>query len=765
MRRVLPALGFVALTLVLTACHQNGTVFAVDTTLDTVDSNPGDGFCNDANGDCSLRAAVMEANALPGIEEIRLTDGEVYPLTIFGLDEDDARGGDLDVHESIVMSGNATITTGYSQRLIDIHAVGGLVEFVDVDFGPALSAFRARSASTFVTVTGAEFTSLRSHVGEVDGATVLIGSSTIVGSGQDYGSLFQLTGPDGRLSVHNLTISDNAASWFVRDPTMPVSIVQSTLAGSGASIENYQGVPVVIENSILEWGCKGRVSSRGRNITAFRCESQPGEPVPGFDLVPDLGLSELRDHGGPVPTLLPRHDSAVLGLGSSNGCARSPVDARGIARPGSACDLGAVSLESSADCSDRSPGADLRACDLTGEDLSGLSLRNADAMGAALDGADLSDADLTGARLVSATVDGVDFSRAVLPGAQLDGPGAVLFHETTAPGSSIWRLDLSDAAGADLTGAQLDTMVIYGANGAAFDGADLRSIYVDEAKGATFTGATTDYLRVSDSSDADFSGAAMSSGFLAEATDTRLVGTEFDNVQLQNPIRADLSGVRGSVEIRGSLLGAILEGAELAESALGGTSSGEITGSPISLPAGTVLAGGYLLGPRHDISYAVLTNLDLSSASLNTAAARGVDFSDSTAPAHMTFGDFRDGTFDRTDFSEVGASYADFRRGSFLGSVMRDASFLLSSFSDSTLVGVDFTGADLTSARFLDAVMLWNAFDNTICPSGVNSDANGGNCDGQFTYGAPQAPGAPVPEEFAGREAEFATLGGNGPAD
>ena len=33
--------------------------------------------------------------------------------------------------------------------------------------------------------------------------------------------------------------------------------------------------------------------------------------------------------------------------------------------------------------------------------------------------------------------------------------------------------------------------------------------------------------------------------------------------------------------------------------------------------------------------------------------------------------------------------------------------------------------------------------------------------DGQFVYGAPQAPGAPVPEEFKGREAEFTTIGGN----
>lgn len=35
----------------------------VDVTSDTVDANPGDGVCADSDGNCSLRAAVMEANA------------------------------------------------------------------------------------------------------------------------------------------------------------------------------------------------------------------------------------------------------------------------------------------------------------------------------------------------------------------------------------------------------------------------------------------------------------------------------------------------------------------------------------------------------------------------------------------------------------------------------------------------------------------------------------------------------------------------------
>ncbi|MGW1958070.1 CSLREA domain-containing protein [Streptomyces sp. NPDC001920] len=40
--------------------------FTVDTTADAVDADPSDGRCLTAAGSCSLRAAVMAANALPG---------------------------------------------------------------------------------------------------------------------------------------------------------------------------------------------------------------------------------------------------------------------------------------------------------------------------------------------------------------------------------------------------------------------------------------------------------------------------------------------------------------------------------------------------------------------------------------------------------------------------------------------------------------------------------------------------------------------------
>ena len=40
--------------------------FIVDNTGDTADALPGDGLCDDGGGNCTLRAAIEEANALNG---------------------------------------------------------------------------------------------------------------------------------------------------------------------------------------------------------------------------------------------------------------------------------------------------------------------------------------------------------------------------------------------------------------------------------------------------------------------------------------------------------------------------------------------------------------------------------------------------------------------------------------------------------------------------------------------------------------------------
>lgn len=53
--------------------------FTVDTTVDGIDAKPGDGTCKTVGGKCSLRAAIQESNASPGLDTINIPEGTYKP--------------------------------------------------------------------------------------------------------------------------------------------------------------------------------------------------------------------------------------------------------------------------------------------------------------------------------------------------------------------------------------------------------------------------------------------------------------------------------------------------------------------------------------------------------------------------------------------------------------------------------------------------------------------------------------------------------------
>lgn len=94
-------------------------VFTVNSALDTIDANPGDGLAQDAAGNTTLRAALMEANASPSADTINLPTG-TYNLTLTGFGEDGAATGDLDITEDLTIAGaDAATTTIDATALLD----------------------------------------------------------------------------------------------------------------------------------------------------------------------------------------------------------------------------------------------------------------------------------------------------------------------------------------------------------------------------------------------------------------------------------------------------------------------------------------------------------------------------------------------------------------------------------------------------------------------------------------------------------------------
>lgn len=88
--------------------------FNVSKTADT-----SDGVCN---ADCSLREAVIAANALAGADVINIPAG-AYKLTISGTGENASATGDLDITDDLTING-----AGSGQTIIDGNFIGRVIE-------------------------------------------------------------------------------------------------------------------------------------------------------------------------------------------------------------------------------------------------------------------------------------------------------------------------------------------------------------------------------------------------------------------------------------------------------------------------------------------------------------------------------------------------------------------------------------------------------------------------------------------------------------
>ena len=90
--------------------NAEAVTFTVNSTVDAVDAVPGDESCAMVGGECSLRAAIQEANALVGPDIIKLKTG-LHMLTIVGASENDCATGDLDITEDLTIIGRGLKNT------------------------------------------------------------------------------------------------------------------------------------------------------------------------------------------------------------------------------------------------------------------------------------------------------------------------------------------------------------------------------------------------------------------------------------------------------------------------------------------------------------------------------------------------------------------------------------------------------------------------------------------------------------------------------
>ncbi len=139
---------FICALFILTSLPSLSANFIVDRFEDAPDEFPGNGVCaavNMVGARCSLRAAIMEANASAGPDFILVPNGE-YILSQIG-EEDFAANGDLDITDEVSLinaSSGFTINANGIDRVFHVLA-GGVLNLTNATLTNGI----ANTATTF----------------------------------------------------------------------------------------------------------------------------------------------------------------------------------------------------------------------------------------------------------------------------------------------------------------------------------------------------------------------------------------------------------------------------------------------------------------------------------------------------------------------------------------------------------------------------------------------------------------------------------------
>ena len=354
--------------------------FNVNSTQDAVDLNPGDGICATATGECTLRAAIQETNALPGADQI-FVPGAVYTITIPGADEDCGASGDLDITDDLtIIGGGAQATTvdgGGLDRVFQVLPPQPQCGGTGVAPNVTIRGLTIRNGNVtndamnnagggihngqgaFLTLVDVVVTGNSAVFGggifNWSGASASMQRVTISANAAAYGAgLYTRDG--GKVKITNSTISRNTAAtgggggidtfFFGTVLLTNVTIAENRAAlGGGGINDEFGSGPVVLKATIVadNFGsdCAGQIiNSKGYNLDSDdTCSLTQPTDLPGRDPL----LGPLRDNGGQTPTQALQAGSPAIDAGGTAATGCLPADQRSYLRPGDgiACDIGA----------------------------------------------------------------------------------------------------------------------------------------------------------------------------------------------------------------------------------------------------------------------------------------------------------------------------------------------------------------------------------------------------------------------------------------
>lgn len=228
--------------------------FTVTKTADTAD-----GACNI---DCSLREAIMAANATTGADTISLPVG-TYTLTRAGANENASSTGDLDVTSQITING-----TGKGSKIIQAGATAGSGidrVFHIVSGSLTLNDITIRNGRAPTGANGSQCGPIGPCPPAADGKV-----------GSNGGGILN----DGALTLNRVSMIDNWAGTGGKAGNLVCSIGGSACrnnggdGGSGGGI--YNAGSMTVSNSTFTGNRAGKGGAAGSEACGVVCESTPG---------------------------------------------------------------------------------------------------------------------------------------------------------------------------------------------------------------------------------------------------------------------------------------------------------------------------------------------------------------------------------------------------------------------------------------------------------------------------------------------------------
>jgi CSLREA domain-containing protein len=334
--------------------------------------DPLPGACD---SDCSLREAVLAANAGPGGDTIDLPAG-LFRLGRAGPNENAGSTGDLDLTKSVLLTGAGARSTildaagldrvfdiapGVTALLADVTITGG---FVDGNGGGIQNAGTLTLLRATIAGNEARTATSRSGGGIASSGTLVVTRSTIAGNraynggGIEVGGTLSLTsstvggnvagGPGSNgsgggihgstgatLSVSSASITDNVAfggSGSGGGIAAPAATLANTIVANNVSHPPDQSAAFTDNCAVSALTSQGHNLSNGSDCGLTGTGDRPGV---------DPRLGPLADNGGSTDTEAPLTGSPAMDAGAD--C--PSVDQRGVSRPrGAACEIGAYEL-------------------------------------------------------------------------------------------------------------------------------------------------------------------------------------------------------------------------------------------------------------------------------------------------------------------------------------------------------------------------------------------------------------------------------------